>query len=168
MGQLVEELHATYQALGLFTSRDIVPAGGKILIQLVLSHLQAFLEGRHASQIGTVLQILQLLAPAHLLQEELGVLHRHFERQLATPQGQQVEGTARCALEGLVGLVEARRLLQRQALLAIAGVSEAIGVHGLGQLAIARRQLHLIHQKGRLQLEQRKMTGTTHNNRLRR
>ena len=79
--EFVEKLHTTHQALGLFTSRHIIPTNRKAFVQLILSHFQTPLELRHSGQVSTVVQIFQLFAQLHLLQQEIRILHSHFKWQ---------------------------------------------------------------------------------------
>ncbi|MCY1182368.1 hypothetical protein D9M73_229270 [compost metagenome] len=137
------------------------------MVQFILGSLEPALEGSDTRQVGAVVQLFQLFPPLHLLQEKLRVLHRDFERQLAPFQGQQVQGSPRCALQCLVGVVELRRTLQRQALLALGGIGETVGMDGTRQLAVTRRELIEIQPITRLQVEQGEMTGSSHT-RLRR
>lgn len=127
-----------------------------------LGGLEPTLEGRHAGQVGAVLQLLQFLAQLHLLQEKLRILHRSLQGQLVTTQGQQVQGPARSALQGLVGLVQLRRAFQGETLLALGSVGETVGMDAAHQLAIALAELVEIDQESRLQVELGEMTGFTH------
>ncbi|KID12177.1 hypothetical protein P279_29990, partial [Rhodobacteraceae bacterium PD-2] len=55
--------------------------------------------------------------------------------------------------ERLIGFVEAGRLLQRQALLTLGSVSEAVRMHPTRQFTVARGKLLEVQPKARLQLE---------------
>jgi len=137
----------------LFALRGIVPTSCEAVVQLILGDFQAALERGDTGQVRFVLQLLELLAPLHLLHEEFGVVHRDLQRQLATAHGEQVARTLGRTLEGLVGLVEAGGLLQGQALLTLGSVGKAVRVHTARQFSIARGQLFEIQRKARLQLE---------------
>lgn len=79
-----------------------------------------------------------------------------------TTQGQQVQGPARSALQGLVGLVQLRRAFQGETLLALGSVGETVRMDAAHQLAIALAELVEIDQESRLQVELGEMTGFTH------
>src|SRR3989338_8041844 len=117
--ELVEKLHATHQALGLFAARSIIPTNGKTFVELILSHFQTPLELRNARQVCAVVQVFQLFAQLHLLQQEIRILHRHFQRQLRAAQCQQIAGTLRRTLKRTVSLVETGGLLEGQALITL-------------------------------------------------
>ena len=133
--------------------RRIIPTGCEAFIQFILGCLEPTLECRHSGQVGAVLQILELFAPLHLLQKKLRIMHRDFQRQLAAIQSQQVTGALGRALEGLVSLVEACRLLQGQALLALGSIGKTVWMNPTRQLAVARGQLLEIQAEARLQLK---------------
>ena len=138
MGKLVEKLHATHQTLGLLALCSIIPTNRKAFVELILSLLQTPLERCDAGQICTVVQVLQLFAQLHLLQQEIRVLHRHFQRQLGSTQRQQVTGTLRRALERAIGLVETGGLLKGQALLTLGSIGKPVWMDIARQLAVSR------------------------------
>src|SRR5690606_2637880 len=162
MRELVEKLHTTHQTLGLFTASVVVPACCEALIELFLRRLQTALEGGDTSEVCIVLQLLQLFAQLHLLQQKIRILHRHFQRKLGTAHGQQIAGALRRCFQNLISLVEAGRALQRQALLTLTGIGESIRMNLACQLTVTCRQLFQVDTKARLQVEQGEMAGITH------
>jgi len=108
------------------------------------------------------MQIFKFFAPLHLLHQKLGIVHRNFQRQLATLQCQQITRALGRAFECLVGLIEAGGLFQRQTLLALGSIGKAIRVNTARQLSITHSQLIEVQIETRLQLKQSKMTRSTH------
>ncbi|MNC55346.1 hypothetical protein D3C75_1048710 [compost metagenome] len=133
--------------------RGIVPASCEALVQFILGSLEPALEDGNAIQVGAVLQVFELFAQLHLLQQKLRIMHRDLQRQLATIQGEQVTRALGWTLERLVGLVEARGLFQRQPLLALGSVSKAVRMNAARQLTVARSQLIEVQIETRLQLK---------------
>ncbi|MNO85464.1 hypothetical protein D3C76_768370 [compost metagenome] len=123
------------------------------MVQFILGSLEAALEDGNAIQVGAVLQVFELFAQLHLLQQKLRIMHRDLQRQLATIQGEQVTRALGWTLERLVGLVEARGLLQRQPLLPLGSVGKAVRMNTARQLTVARSQLIEVQIETRLQLK---------------
>ena len=133
--------------------RRIIPTGCEAFVQLFLSDFQATLEYRDTVEVGAVLEVFELFAPLHLLQEKLGIMHRDFHRHFMPADGQQVACALGRTLERLVGIVEPRRLLERRPLLALGSVGKAVRMNTARQLTVARGQLLEIQTETRLQLE---------------
>ena len=133
--------------------RRIIPASCEALVQFILSCLEAALERGNTRHVGAVLQIFELFTQLHLLQKKLRIMHRDLQRQLAPIQGEQVARALGRTLERLVGLVEARRLLQSQPLLTLGSVGKAVRMNAARQLTVARSQLIEVQIETRLQLK---------------
>ncbi|GBH08422.1 hypothetical protein KPSA1_01796 [Pseudomonas syringae pv. actinidiae] len=163
MRKLVEKLHTPHQLFSVLALCSVIPTGSEALVQLVLSDLELTLEGRHTGKIGLVLQVLEIFAQLHLLQKKFRIMHGDLKRHLVAIHRQKVARPFRRALQGLIGFVETGRTLQRQTLLTLGSVSEAVRVDVARQFTVARCQLVEIKLKLGLEFEQGKMTGTAHN-----
>ena len=133
--------------------RCIIPTGCEAFVELILGLFQTTLEDCDTRQVCFVLQVFELFAPLHLLHQEVGIVHRDFKWQLAPSHRKQVACAFGRVFQGLIGFVEAGRLLQCQALLTLGSVSEAVRMHPTRQLSVARGKLLKVQPKARLQLE---------------
>ncbi|ESQ97782.1 hypothetical protein F753_19575 [Stutzerimonas chloritidismutans AW-1] len=98
----------------------------------------------------------------HLLHEERGILNSRFQWNLMPLDGQQIPCPAARTLERLVGLIEVGGALKGLTLLTFASVGKAIRVNLASKLSIAIGKRREIQFELGLQLEQCKMTGSTH------